>query len=411
MPKLGASSSQKKIGVLFVLLQTRIMQESQIEVSIVMPCLNEEEALPYCLAKAFLFFKKNNINGEVIVADNGSSDKSACIAASHGALVVKENTIGYGAAIMAGIRAANGKYIIIGDADDSYDFSEIMSFLISLKEGSDLVIGNRFCGKMQKNVMPFLHRYVGNPFLSFLGRVFFRVPIKDFHCGLRAIKKESYDQLDLKTTGMEFASEMIVKAALNKMRVTEVPVTLYPDKRTRKSHLKTWQDGWRHLRFLLMYSPVWLFFIPGCFLMALGLIGTVLLATGPIYIGSKKLDVHTLVYSAGFIIVGFQLIGFYFFSRLYAAIHGLWPGQEKFLKRFNAVFRLERGLAAGLVVILGGLGLMLKSFLYWQRTHFGNIDPVIVLRWVIPSAVLIILGIQIIISFFYLSFLTIKSKS
>jgi glycosyltransferase involved in cell wall biosynthesis len=387
------------------------MQPDQIEVSIVMPCLNEAEALPYCLAKAFSFFEKNNINGEVLVVDNGSSDQSSNIAVKHGAIVVRENNKGYGAAIMAGIAKAKGKYIIIGDADDSYDFCDVMSFVELLRQGNDIVIGNRFKGGIQEGAMPFLHRYIGNPLLSFLGRAFFHIRIGDFHCGLRGIKKDSYPQLDLKTTGMEFASEMIVKAALNKMKLTETPVVLYKDKRNRKPHLKTWQDGWRHLRFLLMYSPVWLFFIPGFFLMVVGLIGTVLLALGPVYIGSKKLDVHTLVYSAGSIILGFQFISFYFFSRLYAAVHGLWPGQEKFLRSFNRVFRLEKGIATGLIFIAGGIILMIKSFLYWRHTHFGDIDPVIVLRWVIPSMVLMILGVQLAISFFYLSFLTIKSKA
>jgi glycosyltransferase involved in cell wall biosynthesis len=387
------------------------MLPNQIEVSIVMPCLNEAEALPYCLDKAFSFLKKNNIKGEVLVVDNDSYDESVDIAIAHGATVVKENIKGYGAAIMAGIKDAKGKYIIIGDADDSYDFSDIMPFIILLREGKDLVVGNRFNGGIQKNAMPFLHKYIGNPFLSFLGKVFFHIPVNDFHCGLRGIKKESFDRLNLKTTGMEFASEMIVKAALNKLTIAETPVILYPDKRNRRSHLKTWQDGWRHLRFLLLYSPKWLFLLPGIVIMLLGAIGTIVLALGPLRIGNKKLDVHTLVYTSGFILLGFQFISFYFFSRLYAAVHQLWPGQEQFLRNFNNQFKLEKGIAAGLILVVGGLYLTLRSFLYWSHTHFGDIDPVVVLRWVVPSVVLVLLGIQLIISFFYLSFLTIKSKN
>lgn len=387
------------------------MQENHVEVSIVMPCLNEAETLPYCLDKAFSFLQRNGIIGEVIVVDNNSSDASASIAIVHGAIVVKENNKGYGAAIMAGIKAAQGKYVIIGDADDSYDFSDIMSFVVLLRDGKDLVIGNRFSGGIKKKAMPFLHKYVGNPILSLVGRVFFHISVKDFHCGLRGLRKECFERLNLKTTGMEFASEMIVKAALNNLVITETPVILYPDKRTRRPHLKTWQDGWRHLRFLLLYSPKWLFLFPGIFIMLLGIIGTAILAIGPFKIGDKKLDVHTFVYTSGLILLGFQFISFYFFSRLYAAVHQLWPGQEEFLRNFNHRFSLEKGIVAGLILIAVGFYLTLRSFLYWSNTHFGNIDPVIVLRWVIPSVALILLGVQLIISFFYLSFLTIKSKS
>jgi glycosyltransferase involved in cell wall biosynthesis len=386
------------------------LRSTEIELSIILPCLNEAESLPYCLPKAFSFLLEYNIAGEVIVADNGSSDDSIQIAANYKAVIVRENNKGYGNAIMAGINNAKGKYIIVGDADDSYNFSDLMPMVELLRSDYDLVIGNRFKGGIQKNAMPFLHRYIGNPVLSFLGRSFFNIPIRDFHCGLRGIKKESFSGLDLRTTGMEFASEMIVKAALNKLRITETPVALYPDKRKRPSHLKTWHDGWRHLRFLLLYSPRWLFLIPGIVLMLFGIAGTLVLMKGPVEIGSKKLDIHTLVYASGFILIGFQFISFYIFSRLYAAINGLWPMQERFLLTFNKFFSLEKGILGGLIIFIIGFFLMVKSLIYWQNTHFGNLDPLVVLRWVIPSVVLLVLGLQIIISFFYLSFLTLQSR-
>lgn len=387
------------------------MKKGQIEVTIVMPCLNEAESLPYCLSKAFTFLATNNISGEVIVVDNGSIDNSVAIAREHKATVIAEPEKGYGSAIMAGIEKANGKYIIIGDADDSYDFAHLMPFIELLKLGNDLVIGNRFKGEIKKGAMPFLHRYIGNPFLSFIGRIFFRTHVGDFLCGLRGITKSCYNRLDLRTTGMEFGPEMIVKAALHNMKMAETPIILYPDKRTRSSHLKTWQDGWRNLRFLLLFSPRWLFLIPGIFLIALGLSGTIALAYGPIKLGHKKLDVHTLVYTSAFILVGLQLISFYIFSRVYAAMQGLWPGQEKFYERFTKYFKLERGIFVGVVLFLTGILLLIKSFLYWQHARFGNLDPLIVLRWVVPSGLLLVLGLQIVMSFFYLSFLTIKSKA
>jgi len=386
------------------------MQDETIELTILMPCLNEERSLAYCLQKAFSFLADNQLKGEVIVVDNGSSDSSPLIAQQLHSILVTEHEKGYGSAIRAGIEKAKGKYIIIGDADASYNFTDLMSFLELLRNGNDLVIGNRFKGEIKKGAMPFLHRYVGNPILSFVGRRFFNIRLGDFHCGLRAIAKESYKRLDLRTTGMEFASEMIVKAALNKMKIAETPVTLHRDKRDRPSHLRTWQDGWRHLRFLLLFSPRWLFLVPGVFLMILGVIGTTILIYGPVQVGNKKLDVHTLVYTSGSILLGFQFISFYIFSRAYAAIHGLWPGQEKFLYRFHKFFNLEKGILLGFVLFIAGLLLMVKSFLYWQQTRFGNLDPVVVLRWVIPSVVLLVLGVQVIVSFFYLSFLTIKSR-
>jgi glycosyltransferase involved in cell wall biosynthesis len=383
---------------------------SKPELSIVIPCLNEAASLAACLQKATAFIAAHNINGEIIVADNGSEDESVTIAAQYKTIIIREPEKGYGNAIIAGVNAAQGTYIIMGDADDSYDFSTIMPFLILLREGYDVVIGNRFKGGIQKGAMPFLHRYIGNPVLSFIGKLFFRVNIGDFHCGLRGFSKDSFNKLEIKTTGMEFASEMIVKAALLNMKITETPVILHPDKRMQPSHLRTWRDGWRHLRFLLLYSPRWLFLIPGLILIIFGFISSISLITGPIHIGNKKLDIHTLMYTSCFVLLGFQFISFYIFTKLYAATHGLIPHQQIFIDNFNKYFKLEKGIIVGVLLFVAGVALNIKSFLYWKNTGFNNLDPVKVLRWVIPSVTLILLGMQVILSCFYLSILTIKDN-
>ncbi|HYM93869.1 MAG TPA: glycosyltransferase [Chitinophagaceae bacterium] len=378
------------------------------ELSILIPCLNEAASIGACLEKATSFLSTNNIDGEIIVVDNGSEDGSAAIAKQYKVVIVSEPQKGYGNAINSGINKSAGKYIIMGDADDSYDFSAIMPFLTLLRQGYDIVIGNRFKGSIRKGAMPFLHRYVGNPLLSFAGRIFFRIRIGDFHCGLRGFSKSCYEQLELRTTGMEFASEMIVKAAMLKMKITETPVVLYPDKRNKPSHLRTWRDGWRHLRFLLLYSPGWLFLIPGIALMILGLISSVSLVIGPITIGGKKFHIHTLMYTSGFVLLGFQFISLYIFTKFYTATHGLIPHQQKFIDWFSRHFKLERGIILGTILLVAGIFLNIKSFLYWKNTGFGDLNPVKVLRWVIPSVTLMLLGVQIIISCFYLSILAIK---
>lgn len=380
------------------------------ELSIVIPCLNEARTLGLCLEKASRFLLQHGVDGEIIVADNGSTDDSASVARQYQARVVHEPFKGYGAALMAGMRAAGGRYIIMGDADDSYDFSEIMPVLEKLREGYQLVVGNRFKGGIERNAMPFLHRYLGNPVLSFAGRVFFHTPVRDFHCGLRGFSKSAVALLDLKTTGMEFASEMIVKASLLRLKVCEVPVTLYRDKRDQPSHLNTWRDGWRHLRFLLLYSPRWLFLYPAILLMGLGLFTSASLLAGPVTVDGKRFDIHTLMYTSGFILLGFQFISFYFFSRVYGALHGLIPYPERFIKSFFSWFQLERVLLAGFLLFLTGIALNLKSVLYWQHTGFANLNPVIVLRWVIPSVTLLVLGLQVMLSGFYISILTIKTR-
>src|SRR6266487_2781972 len=284
------------------------MAETSIEFSIVMPCLKEAETLATCIQKAKRSLEENNVEGEIIIADNGSTDGSQEIAEQHGARVIDVQARGYGSALMGGIAAARGKYIIMGDADDSYDFSTLEPFVEKLRAGYDLVMGNRFKGGVKAGAMPALHRYLGNPVLTAIGRVFFHSPCGDFHCGLRGFAKDAVLRLDLRTTGMEFASEMIVKATLHKLQITEVPTTLSPDGRSRPPHLRSWRDGWRHLRFLLLYSPRWLFFYPGALLMAAGIALCGWLLPGPRHVSSVTLDVHTLLYAAAAIVIGFQAV-------------------------------------------------------------------------------------------------------
>lgn len=378
------------------------------ELSIIIPCLNEAATLGSCLQKAGTFISENKIDGEIIVADNGSTDGSVEIAKQYNVIVSNEPNKGYGSTLITGINSSKGKYIIMGDADNTYDFLQIMPFLNLLREGNDLVIGNRFKGEIRKDAMPFLHRYLGNPVLSFAGRLFFKTGIGDFHCGLRGFSRECYDELQLHTTGMEFASEMIVKASFLRKKIVETPVTLYPDSRNRPSHLRTWRDGWRHLRFLLLYSPKWLFLIPGIILMIFGLICSVSLITGPVTINGKRFDVHTLMFMSGFVLLGFQFIILYVFTRFYTATHALIPNQQNFLERFRKYFSLEKGIFLGVILSLAGVILIIRSFLIWKNTGFGDLNPEVVLRWVIPSVTLLLLGVQLIISCFYLSILAIR---
>ena len=319
-----------------------------IELTVVMPCLNEAETISVCIKKAIQGLAQANVRGEVLVADNGSTDGSQELATTAGARVVKVGTKGYGNALMGGIEAARGKFIIMGDADDSYDFTNLMPFVEKLREGYDLVMGNRFLGGIKPGAMPFLHRYLGNPVLSGLGRIFFRSPVSDFHCGLRGFAKAAYEQMDLNTTGMEFASEMVVKASLLGMSITEVPTTLSPDGRNHPPHLHTWRDGWRHLRFLLLYSPRWLFLYPGFLLIAVGILGMVWLWTGPRQCLGVTFDIHTFLYAAMFILIGFQAITFAVFSKVFAISVGLRPEDAKLNRLFRYV-TLEVGL------IIGGL--------------------------------------------------------
>jgi glycosyltransferase involved in cell wall biosynthesis len=275
-------------------------RHGSIELSVVMPCLNEAETLETCIRKAQRALEQQNLAGEVVVADNGSTDGSIAIAERLGARVVRVQARGYGNALMGGIAAASGKYVIMGDADDSYDFSHIPRFLDKLREGADLVMGNRFRGGIEKDAMPLLHQYFGNPLLTRIGRLFFHSPVGDFYCGIRGFRKDAYEKMGLRTTGMEFATEMVVKATLLNLRIAEVPTTLVPDGRTRRPHIRTWRDGWRTLRFFLLYSPRWLFLYPGAVLMFVGSVLGLWLLPAPRRIGEVTFDVHTLVYAAAF---------------------------------------------------------------------------------------------------------------
>jgi glycosyltransferase involved in cell wall biosynthesis len=375
-----------------------------VELSVVMPCLDEAATVGICVKKAIDALEQHGIRGEVIVADNGSTDGSQQIARDFGARVVPVERRGYGSALQAGIAAARGEFVLMGDADDTYDFSQLDEFVAKLREGYDLVMGNRFRGKILPGAMPALHRYLGNPVLTGLGRLFFKSPVGDFHCGLRAFRKDEIEQLELRTLGMEFASEMIVKATAFGLRVTEIPTTLAPDRRDRAPHLRTWRDGWRHLRFLLLYSPRWLFLYPGVALFALGIMLSGALLPGPRKIGSIVFDIHTLLFAAMAILIGFQSIVFATFTKVFAISEGLLPEDP----RLNRMFRyitLEVGLIAGVLLILAGAGAWVLGLEYWRIRQFGPLDPEKTLRIVIPGVVCFTLGFQVVLSSFFLSVL------
>lgn len=385
------------------------MMNEPVELSIVMPCLNEAETLANCLRKAHFFLREYSVHGEIIVADNGSTDGSKDIAISEGARLVPISRRGYGSALIGGIKEARGTYVIMGDADDSYDFSSLYPFLERLRAGCDLVMGNRFRGGIKEGAMPFLHRYLGNPVLSGIGRLFFRTPVGDFHCGLRGFRRDAFLSLDLRTTGMEFASEMVVKAALTGLTMAEVPTVLSPDGRSRKPHLRTWRDGWRHLRFLLIYSPKWLFFYPGLLQIFIGTLASGILAIGSVKIAGVVFDVHTLLYSSMMIITGLQFVFFYLLSRVFAAETGLLPHTVPF-KKYMHFFNLERGLLLGGLSLLVGVVLTVSAFFQWGQVHFGPLDPLVMLRQVVPAVSFLVLGVQIVLNSFFLGILTIRKN-
>jgi len=375
-----------------------------IELSVVMPCLNERATVGTCVQKALGAMGRDGIRGEVIVADNGSTDGSQQIAREHGARVVPIETPGYGSALRGGIAAARGRFILMGDADDSYDFTQAHLFVNKLREGYDLVMGNRFRGGILPGAMPPLHRYLGNPVLTGIGRLFFKSPVGDFHCGLRAFRRDAIERLDLRTHGMEFASEMVVKATAFGLRVTEIPTTLSPDGRDRAPHLRTWRDGWRHLRFLLLYSPRWLFLYPGIVLFVLGTAVSALLIPGPRIIGNVQFDINTLLFAAMAILIGFQSVVFAAFTKIFAISEGLLPEDPRLSRMFQYI-TLEVGLVVGILLVLAGTGAWGLGLEYWRMHHFGPLDPEKSLRIVIPGVVFFTLGFQIILSSFFLSVL------
>jgi len=367
----------------------------ELELTILMPCLNEAETIEVCVRKAKGFLDRSGIAGEVLIADNGSTDGSQALAEAAGARVVAVPTKGYGSALSGGINAARGRFVIMGDADDSYDFENLDEMVETLRGGADLVMGNRFQGGIKPGAMPFLHRYLGNPVLSWLGRLFFKIPTGDFHCGLRGFSREAILGLGLKSPGMEFASEMVVKSRLQGLKLAEVPTTLSPDGRTRAPHLKTWRDGWRHLRFLLVHSPRWLFLYPGLFLVTFGVILGGLLATGPLQINPDvRLDIHSLIVACFAVLIGVQLVVFSALARSYASIEGFLPPPLTFTGTMREL-TLERLLQLAGVLVVAGLGGLIWAVSYWANLSFGDIAYDLVLRVLVISLTTIATGVQL----------------
>lgn len=376
-----------------------------------MPCLNEAETLARCIEKARIGIEKAGVVGEILIADNGSTDGSQEIAAKCGARVVPVTAKGYGSALRGGIEAASGRYIIMGDADDSYDFSNITGFVQKLREGYDLVMGCRMPrggGTIMPGAMPWKNRWLGNPVLSTIGRVFFKCPAQDFHCGLRGFTKAGYEKMELKTTGMEFASEMVIKATFKSLKITEVPITLHKDGRSRPPHLKPWRDGWRHLRFMLIYSPRWLFLMPGLFLGLIGFAAALFLSAAPIRTNGVSFDVGTLAVACMLAIVGFQLVAFAFFTKVFAIAEGLLPEDPK-LSRVFTVFTLEKGIVVGLLILVAGLAWLGRAIWIWNQIDYGAMPYGENLRRLIPAVTLIVLGVQAIFSSFFMSVLGLKT--
>lgn len=379
-----------------------------MELTILMPCLNESKTLKTCIDKAKLFLITYHIDGEILIADNGSTDGSQDIAKSLGARVVDIEEKGYGAALIGGCNAALGKYVIMGDSDDSYDFLNLMPFVEKLREGYELVMGNRFKGGIEKGAMPPLHRYIGNPVLSFIGRVLYHSNIKDFHCGLRGYNRESILKLNLHTTGMEYASEMVVQATLHKLKICEVPTTLRKDGRDRPPHLRSWSDGWRHLTFLLMHSPNWLFLYPGLIFFAIGLVFSIVLTIGPVTLGSTTFSINTLLYSAMSTILGLQLILFFILTKKYAAKTKFIPitkFDQKLIK-----FTMNKGILIGACLLFLGIVGAIASIIIWSDTGFGNLTPEHMFRLTIPVLILTVCGMQLMFNSFFLGILEIRTK-
>ncbi len=385
-----------------------------IQLTLLMPCLNEAETLARCIEKARLGLQRAGVPGEILIADNGSTDGSQAIAEKAGARVVSVKAKGYGSALIGGVRAAAGDWILMGDADDSYDFSDIAGFVEKFQAGDELIMGCRLPvggGTIAPGAMPWKNRWIGNPVLSFIGRLFYKCPAHDFHAGMRGFTKAAFEKMDLQTTGMEFASEMVIKSTLKGLRISEVPITLHKDGRSRPPHLKPWRDGWRHLRFMLLFSPRWLFLVPGLVLSALGFISAAALSLHDIQLGGVILNVGTLMVACMTVIVGFQLVAFAFFTKVFAIAEGLLPDDPALARAFKR-FTLEKGLVIGLLVLLGGLVLLARSVWIWQQAHYGMLPSMEEnLRRLIPATTLVVLGIQTIFSSFFMSALGLKTAT
>ncbi|WP_338722483.1 glycosyltransferase family 2 protein [Devosia sp. XK-2] len=377
-----------------------------IELTILMPCLDEAETLAVCIQKARAFLARSGIAGEVLIADNGSTDGSQAIARDNGARLVDVEQRGYGAALAAGIASARGRFIVMGDADDSYDFAHLDAFIHALRQGADLVMGNRFAGGIAPGAMPWHHRYIGNPVLSFLGRLFFKTPIRDFHCGLRGFSRDAILGLNLRTTGMEFASEMVVKATLARLDIREVPTSLKPDGRSRRPHLRSFRDGWRHLRFLLLFSPRWLFLYPGLALLLVGLVVGAALLGGPVQIGRVSFSVHTLLVASLCVIMGTQSIAFAIIGRRFASRYGFIPRSGVYDKALESL-TLERLLLFAVLLMLGGFAAMGWGFWEWAKRDFGPLTSSATLRAVILAMTALVTGFQLMMSAFMSSMINI----
>ena len=377
-----------------------------MELTILMPCLNEAETLETCIRKARTYLETSGVDGEILIADNGSTDGSQDIARRCGARVVDVPMRGYGAALIGGCNAAYGDYVIMGDADDSYDFLHLDPFVEKLREGYDLVMGNRFKGGIEPGAMPPLHKYIGNPVLSFIGRLFYPSSIGDFHCGLRGYRRESILKLGLCTTGMEYASEMVVKATLYKLKIAEVPTTLKKDGRSHPPHLRSFRDGWRHLKFLLMHSPNWLFMYPGVALLVLGLLLMVGLMFGPINLGPITLDIHTMLYGSAFAIIGASTIQFSLFTKTYAKRSGFIPVDEEQISKVTE----DRMILAGAILLGLGIVATILALVLWGKTSFGALDPQHIMRLTIPALTCMAIGVQMMFGGFFIGILNIKHK-
>lgn len=406
------SSIASQPGTVPIVPSSEAYSTEHPEISIVMPCLNEADTLETCIKKAMRSLQENGIHGEVIVGDNGSDDGSPDIAIRNGARVVPIPSRGYGNALMGGIAAAKGRYVLMADADDSYDLLETPKFLEKLREGYDLVQGCRLPtggGRILPGAMPFLHRWLGNPMLTLLARTMFYAPINDVYCGMRGFTKELYNRLDLRCTGMEFATEMIIKSSLHGEKITEVPITLHPDGRTsHPPHLRTFRDGWRTLRFFLIYSPKWLFFVPGVLLCLLGLLGYALAFPG-LTIRGVTFDVHTLLVASLALLLGYQSILFAIFAKTFAISERLLP-PDKRLERLFSVVKLEFGIALGAVAFFVGLSLIGAAAWSWRQAGFGPLDYASTMRWVTPGVTLATLGFQTVLSSFFVSILGLRRR-